>query len=98
MAWRIAVLDSIAQVGGAEISLLELARLILLETGSKSELVFEPLPQDDPKQRCPDISKARQLLSWEPEVPLHAGLELTLQYFREQLGVLAPAVPGRDTP
>jgi nucleoside-diphosphate-sugar epimerase len=45
--------------------------------------VFEPLPQDDPKQRCPDISKAKRVLGWEPKVGLHEGLQLTLTFFKE---------------
>ena len=47
-------------------------------------LTFEPLPQDDPKQRCPDISKAKRLLKWEPKVGLDEGLRLTLEFFRKQ--------------
>ncbi|MBZ5568043.1 MAG: SDR family oxidoreductase [Acidobacteriia bacterium] len=69
-----------------EVTILEFAQRIKQLTGSQVPIVFEPLPQDDPKQRCPDISKARQLLDWEPKVPLQAGLERTLQYFRDQLG------------
>jgi dTDP-glucose 4,6-dehydratase len=68
-----------------EVTILEFAQRIKELTGSQVPIVFEPLPQDDPKQRCPDISKARQLLNWEPRVPLQAGLERTLQYFRERL-------------
>ncbi len=64
-----------------EISILELAEKVLALTGSKSELVFQPLPQDDPKQRCPDIARARALLGWEPTVPLEQGLERTIAYF-----------------
>jgi nucleoside-diphosphate-sugar epimerase len=51
-------------------------------TGSASEIQFEALPQDDPKQRCPDISKAKRLLGWEPKVELASGLKLSLEYFR----------------
>jgi nucleoside-diphosphate-sugar epimerase len=47
-------------------------------------IVFEPLPQDDPKQRCPDITKARRILRWEPKVNLEEGLALTLESFRQQ--------------
>jgi nucleoside-diphosphate-sugar epimerase len=50
-------------------------------TGAKSEIVFEPLPEDDPKQRRPDITKARTLLGWEPRVPLEQGLRETVAYF-----------------
>jgi dTDP-glucose 4,6-dehydratase len=47
--------------------------------------VFRPLPQDDPKQRCPDITKARSILGWEPKVALDEGLRLTLDYFRHRV-------------
>jgi len=55
---------------------------VLQVTGSESTVRFEPLPQDDPKQRKPDITKARTLLSWEPKIELRRGLELSLEYFR----------------
>jgi nucleoside-diphosphate-sugar epimerase len=51
-------------------------------TGSQSEIVQMPLPQDDPLQRRPDITKARELLGWEPTIPLRQGLERTIDYFR----------------
>jgi dTDP-glucose 4,6-dehydratase len=51
-------------------------------TGSSSQIRYEPLPQDDPKQRRPDITKARQLLGWEPKIDLETGLRLSLEYFR----------------
>ena len=51
-------------------------------TGSNSKIRFEPLPQDDPKQRCPDISKAKRLLGWEPKIDLRTGLQMSLDYFR----------------
>src|SRR5947209_11473817 len=57
-----------------EVTILEFARETLALTGSKSELVFKPLPQDDPKLRRPDISRARQLLGWEPRVDRHEGM------------------------
>ena len=66
-----------------EFTILECARRVLAVTGSKSKLRFEPLPQDDPKQRCPDISKARTLLGWEPKTDLETGLKLSLDYFRQ---------------
>jgi len=66
-----------------EITILEFAKRIKELTASDVPIVFEPLPQDDPKQRRPDISKARRLLGWEPKVGLQEGLELTLQYFRQ---------------
>ena len=52
-------------------------------TGSPSKIKFEVLPQDDPKQRRPDISKARRLLGWEPKIDLESGLKLSLEYFRK---------------
>ncbi len=66
-----------------EFTILECARRVIAVTGSKSQIRYEPLPQDDPKQRCPDISKARNLLQWEPKVNLDAGLRLSLEYFGE---------------
>jgi dTDP-glucose 4,6-dehydratase len=68
-----------------EITILEFAERIKTVTGAAVPVVFRPLPQDDPKQRRPDISKARHLLGWEPKVSLQEGLQLTLQYFRQQL-------------
>lgn len=69
----------------SEFTILECAQLILEVTGSASSLRFEPLPEDDPTRRRPDISKARQLLGWEPRVSLREGLELSLSYFRTSL-------------
>ena len=72
----------------AEYTLLELAQKVLEATGSKSEIVFEALPVDDPKVRQPDITRARQLLGWEPQVSLEEGLRRTLQASqRESLSV-----------
>jgi len=68
-----------------EFTILECAQLVLKVTGSKSKIRYEPLPQDDPKQRRPDISKARQLLGWEPKIDLETGLRLSLDYFRKAL-------------
>jgi dTDP-glucose 4,6-dehydratase len=68
-----------------EITILEFAQRVKTLTGSASPIVFQPLPQDDPKQRCPDIAKAKQLLGWEPKVPLEGGLRLTLEFFKKQL-------------
>ena len=64
-----------------EFTMLELAETILELTNSRSEIVFEPLPADDPKQRRPDISKAERLLNWRPTVPLREGLRRTIDYF-----------------
>ncbi len=62
---------------------------MLAATGSNSKIKHEPLPQDDPKQRRPDISKARRLLGWEPKIDLETGLKLSLDYFREAVAALA---------
>src|SRR5690349_23392277 len=64
-----------------EFTIRELAELVISLTGSSSKLVFHPLPQDDPRQRCPDISKARELLDWKPTIPLKDGLLATIEYF-----------------
>ncbi len=69
----------------SEVSILEFAREILALSGSNSTLVFKPLPQDDPKVRQPDITRARQLLGWEPKVDRHDGLRRTLEYFKQQV-------------
>ncbi|MBI2015620.1 MAG: SDR family oxidoreductase [Candidatus Rokubacteria bacterium] len=68
-----------------EMTLLELAKRIIRLAGSRSEIVFRPLPEDDPKVRQPDISRARALLGWEPRVDVEEGLRLTLDWFREKL-------------
>jgi len=65
-----------------EMTILEFARQIQCMTGTASEIVFRPLPEDDPKQRQPDINKARTLLGWEPRVPLEEGLRQTVEYLR----------------
>jgi dTDP-glucose 4,6-dehydratase len=65
-----------------EFTMIECAQEILEVTGSKSEIIFEPLPQDDPTRRRPEITKARTLLGWEPKVPLREGLEKSLAYFQ----------------
>jgi len=69
-----------------EFSMLELAELVLKLTGSKSKLVFHPLPADDPVQRCPDITLAREVLGWAPKVELADGLRETIAYFEKQHG------------
>jgi dTDP-glucose 4,6-dehydratase len=68
-----------------EFTVLELARIVRRLTGSKSEIVHEDLPTDDPKQRRPDISQARRLLGWDPRVQLEDGLRRTIDYFRTLL-------------
>jgi len=70
-----------------EFTMLELAERVLELTGSRSQIVFRPLPVDDPRQRQPDITRARRLLGWQPTVPLADGLALTVSYFRELLGL-----------
>ena len=65
-----------------EITILEFADRVRSLVGATTPIVFRPLPQDDPKQRCPDITKARRILHWEPKVNLDEGLKLTYEYFR----------------
>ena len=67
----------------AEMSVLQFAQVIRKLTGTRSEIVFKPLPVDDPRVRQPDIAKARRVLGWEPRVPLEDGLRRTIDYFRE---------------
>ncbi len=67
-----------------EYSVRDVAKLILEISGSESEMVEKPLPADDPKQRCPDISRAREILGWEPSVPARKGLEDTVAWFAER--------------
>lgn len=67
-----------------EITILEFAERIRTMTGNRAEIVHRPLPQDDPKRRQPDITKAKRLLKWEPKVPLEDGLRLTLDYFQKK--------------
>ncbi|MGH7992650.1 MAG: UDP-glucuronic acid decarboxylase family protein, partial [Limisphaerales bacterium] len=69
----------------SELTVLEFAREILRATGSRSRIVFKPLPQDDPKQRQPDIARARKILRWAPRVPLDRGLADTIAYFRTKV-------------
>jgi dTDP-glucose 4,6-dehydratase len=73
-----------------EITMLEFAAQIRRITRTTSEIVFQPLPEDDPRQRKPDIAKARKLLGWEPRVPLAEGLRPTVKYFSGILGCLSP--------
>jgi dTDP-glucose 4,6-dehydratase len=74
-----------------EITILEFAGRIRKLLGSEVPIIFKPLPQDDPKQRCPDISKAKRLLGWQPRVNLDEGLRLTLEFFRQQVTAGEPA-------
>jgi dTDP-glucose 4,6-dehydratase len=66
-----------------EITLLDFAERIRKCFDNPPSIVFQPLPQDDPKRRCPDIGKARRILKWEPKVGLEEGLKLTLAYFKD---------------
>ena len=66
-----------------EITMLEFAERIRKYFDNQPKIIFEPLPQDDPKRRCPDISKAKRLLTWEPKVNLEEGLKRTLEYFKQ---------------
>ncbi len=70
-----------------EFTILELAEKVIRLTGSRSEIVFRPLPSDDPKQRRPDISLAKEKLAWEPRIPLEEGLRHTIAYFQKLLGL-----------
>jgi len=69
----------------SEFTILELAEKVISYTNSRSKLIFKPLPQDDPRQRQPDLSKAKALLNWEPKVALADGLKETIAYFRRSL-------------
>ena len=68
-----------------EFTILELAKKIIELTGSTSKIIFNPLPQDDPQQRMPDISYAKSVLNWEPKVSLEEGLNKTISYFKALL-------------
>jgi nucleoside-diphosphate-sugar epimerase len=70
-----------------EIKIIDLAKLIIELTGSKSKIKFLPLPKDDPKLRRPDITKAKRYLNWEPKVSLREGLLRTIDYFRKRLSI-----------
>jgi dTDP-glucose 4,6-dehydratase len=69
----------------SEFTILECAQKVLSVTASKSKICYEPLPPDDPRQRCPDITKAKTLLGWEPKINLETGLRMSLEYFRKAL-------------
>ena len=77
----------------AELSIVQLARRIIAATGSRSAITHRPLPIDDPKVRQPDITRARELLGWEPRVPLAEGLAATIDYFRAKLRRLPTPTP-----
>jgi dTDP-glucose 4,6-dehydratase len=67
-----------------EFTMLELAQLVIKKTQSKSEIVFKKLPSDDPQRRCPDISLAKKLLNWQPEVPLEVGIQYVIDWYKSQ--------------
>lgn len=73
-----------------ELTIYEFAQRVRTYFPNAPELIHEPLPEDDPKQRCPDISKAKRLLGWEPKVNLEEGLRLTLSFFKEQFAKASP--------
>jgi UDP-glucuronate decarboxylase len=85
-----------------ELSIRELAEVILELTGSRSRIIHRPLPTDDPKKRCPDISEADRLLNWRPTTPLKEGLAKTIPYFEQLLAEgklpLASSIAGTDGP
>jgi nucleoside-diphosphate-sugar epimerase len=68
-----------------EMTIKDIAETIIKMTGSKSKVIYRPLPTDDPKQRRPDITRARTLLQWEPKVELNEGLTKTIEYFRTKV-------------
>ncbi len=74
-------------------TILQFADAVLAATGSASAIVHQPLPEDDPKVRQPDITLARSRLGWEPKVPLGEGLARTVEHFRRRLGELVAAEP-----
>jgi UDP-glucuronate decarboxylase len=81
-------IDSPINLGNPnEFSMLELAKKVIQATSSSSPLVFEPLPTDDPRQRRPDINRAKTILGWEPTIELELGIKLTSEYFRQELRI-----------
>jgi UDP-glucuronate decarboxylase len=86
----------------SEFSMRQLAGMVLAKVGSSSEVSYEPLPSDDPRQRQPDIGRAKALLGWQPNIPLDDGLDRTIAYFRELLDIRQGAAfsrtPGRTAP
>jgi len=68
-----------------EFTILQLAEMVIRMTGAKSKIIYMPLPSDDPMQRKPDITKARNILGWEPKIPLEEGLKKTIEYFKNTI-------------
>jgi UDP-glucuronate decarboxylase len=79
-----------------EFTIRQLAEMVIALTGSASKIVHRPLPEDDPKQRCPDISLAQTLLAWAPRVQLREGLGKTVEYFERLLSLEQEQVAGAD--
>lgn len=77
-----------------EFTILECARLVQKVTASKSPITYEPLPQDDPRQRRPDITRAKTLLGWEPKIDLETGLKLSMEYFQQAIALEAEQSVG----
>jgi nucleoside-diphosphate-sugar epimerase len=75
-----------------EYTILQLAQIVQEEAGLGSPIVHRPLPQDDPRQRKPDIDRARSILGWEPKVPVRNGIRKSIEYFRSELGSHAASV------
>jgi dTDP-glucose 4,6-dehydratase len=93
--WRLLASDYAEPVNVGtpfEMTMLEFAEAVQREVGSSCPIVHEPLPQDDPRIRRPDITRAKQVLSWEPQVPFADGLRRTVAWFRGELGRGAAAV------
>ena len=78
----------------SEFTILECAHLVQKVTGSKSPITYEPLPQDDPRQRRPDITRAKTLLGWEPKIDLETGLKLSMEYFQQAIALEAEESVG----
>jgi len=84
--YAIAALITMGLVRERRIAVRELADLVIELTGTSSVVKHEPLPKDDPKQRRPDITRARRMLGWEPTVPVREGVSRTIEYFRSLMG------------
>jgi UDP-glucuronate decarboxylase len=83
-----AIVDTPINLGNpGEFSMLELAEKVIRITKSSSQIIFEPLPEDDPRQRKPDIALANSILGWKPEIAIETGIELTAEYFAKELSV-----------
>jgi UDP-glucuronate decarboxylase len=83
-----AIVDTPINLGNpGEFSMLEIAEKVIRITKSSSQIIFEPLPEDDPRQRKPDIALANSILGWKPEIAIETGIELTAEYFAKELSV-----------